>query len=145
MCIFCVFAYILNWDLICCTTLIRSPIRTAAGIPWIPRFDSMRGCCRMARRTWPRISMCVKGRVVGGLGGVSSSSSHIRRRFLPTLFTSLQESESQFLSNSNYSCFMMNRCSNSLMFMVLPPLCQECLSLTFGFYRQERMIPPVPA
>lgn len=74
---------------------------TAAGISWLPRFDSMRGCCRTPRRTWSRILMRVKG----GLG-VSSGSGHIRSYFLPMLFTSLQASESQFLSNSNYSCFM---------------------------------------
>lgn len=37
----------------------------AAGISWLPRFDSMRGCCRTPRRTWSRISMRVKG---GGWG-----------------------------------------------------------------------------
>lgn len=43
----------------------------------------------------------------GGLvwGGSSSGSGHIRSCFLPTLYTSLRASDSQFLSNSNYCCW----------------------------------------
>lgn len=78
-------------------------ITTAAGISWLPRFDSMRGCCRVPHRTWLCISMCVSVRR-GGLG-VSSGFGHIRRCFLPMLYTSLPASESQ--SDSNYGCFMI--------------------------------------
>lgn len=127
-------------DLICHSTGTIS--EQQQGFHGFPRFDSMRGCCRMARRTWPRISMCVKGRGAGGgsrlapaILGDASCQSSIRH------FGHLNHSSCQI---QNDSCFTTS-CSNSLIFMGLPPLCQECLWFTFSFYKQKSAVPPVQA